>query len=308
MFRTAFIITKPLQFMIAASIIDQLGIAASSDLLVTNTFSAAEVFASQYHELGPRWGNLWLFEDIPAAHEYARRKRAYKCLFIDSDPGIQKAIQLLRFKVTNPSASIMVYEEGEGTYRNDLYTSPKREILHFAGVGAAFGGSRLSSGIFVFKPDEYRQRVGRFGGTPFQIEPTLLSFIVSNYGDLSALFSTPKIESAGETTCNLYLGNWDFHLDEIAELARLSGQFFFKPHPHLKALPPMPDGVEQLPGGVPVELIIISLLDKFERVNVYHHGSSVQRYLSIDRINYIAAATARSPDSGLWAIEAVSPS
>lgn len=130
MHRDAFIITKPLQFMVCATLIDTFGLTDRADMLIVDAFAGADEFASRYHGLGREWGRLGLFENHGDAYRHARRERRYSRVFIDSDFGIQKSIMLAMQKIAAPSCKIIVYEEGVGTYRTDFCSPMKRELFH----------------------------------------------------------------------------------------------------------------------------------------------------------------------------------
>lgn len=286
--RPVFIVTKPLQFMVAATIIDELGLSAVADILVTDTFAEAAEFVYQYHGVGPRWGRIGLFPSIREAYRYARDECRYSALYIDSDTGVQKMLTLARLKMKHPSAPILVYEEGVGTYRRDIYPPVKRELIHRLGAGAAFGGSPLTSGIFVYDVDAYQSRVGRFGGTPYLIETELAEFIAANAAVLGRLFGVPDtLPSTASDTCTVYLTNWTPDEKVIREISDRPGDCFVKPHPHLSSADgALFGGVRLLPAGIPAELLIMKLRASYSRMTVLHHGSSTATYLPAHGVEY----------------------
>lgn len=291
MIRSAFIITKPLQFMVAVSIIEQENLSGCVDILVVDIFSDAGKFVESYHEISPGWGNMCLFKTHADAYRHAR-KRKYRQLFIDTDCGIQKAFTLLRQKVASSSTEIIVYEEGVGTYRSDLYGNPIRRLAVRAfGAGAAFGGSVFTNRIYVYDPPLYLRQVGRLGGSPCKINTNLINFARTNRSILDNLFAVPEVTPGRQgEPCNLYLTNWGIDKDVTAAIAAKPGVFFIKPHPHLAHLSADDSKFMSalvIAAGVPAELLILRLLDNYPNLTVFHHGSSAARYLAGAGANFV---------------------
>lgn len=280
--RRAFIITKPLQFMVACTIIDDYGIADDVDLLIADSFSGAAGFVSRYHGLNKaHWGRIGLFDTIDEAYRYARREGRYNHLYIDSDFGVRKSLMLLRYKLRMPLAKIIVYEEGVGTYRSDVYPPIKRRLFNLLGVGAAFGGCRLSSEILIFDVEEYINRVGMYGGKPSPIRTGLVDFIRTNLTSLEYLFDFQPHDH-GDDSLNLYLTSWSIDRQVLTQLSLLPGELLLKPHPHIKNLDVSGLGLRQnhvMQAGVPSELLIMKLMDQSANLTVYHHGSSSAHYM-----------------------------
>lgn len=283
MLRSAFIITKPLQFMVAVSIIEQENLSDCVDILVVDVFSDAGKFVESYHRISPGWGNMHLFKKHADAYRHARTRK-YRQLFIDTDCGIQKAFTLLRQKVASSSTEILVYEEGVGTYRSDLYGNPIRRLAVRAfGGGAAFGGSAFTNGIYVYDPPLYLHQVGRLGGSPCKIKTSLIDFVRANRGTLDNLFAVPEVTSSRQgEPCHLYLTSWRIDEGVTAAIAAKPGIFLIKPHPHLAHLS-VDDSkfmsASVIAAGVPAELLILRLLDNHPNLTIFHHGSSAARYL-----------------------------
>lgn len=276
------IITKPLQFMIAASIIPQLG-KEDVSLLVSDTFAGAKDFFVRYQNCGSPWGEMLFFEHPNDAYRYAGRAR-FDMLLIDSDVGSKKMYTLLRLKIASPKTEVYTYEEGIGTYRNDLYIGVKRWILSRLGVGTEFGGSTFTTGIFVYDPDRYRSMFHWLSGKPVSIETDLSTFISQNMPVLVELFEVPDFCVAGtKDPCSIYLTDWDVDQDFVNEsLLPLPGRIMIKPHPHIRD--PRIDfaGVERvevLPSGAPFEVLLSAILEQHPDTTVFHHGSTAAHYM-----------------------------
>ncbi len=283
MHRYAFIIPKPLPFMVSASIIDQLAIGNSSDILLVTTFAGAREFANQYMSSDQRWGRLKTFSSLPEAYKYARDER-YEHLFIDSDVGVRKMVTLLGFRLRSPGTTISVYEEGIGTYRTDLYHGFKKLILPYLGIATVFGGSPFIDSIYVYDTELYGRHIPPHALRARKITPQLIGFINHYMKELSSLFRMPHefSEQVGGH-CQLYLTNWEVDRTFMEYFEKLPGMRLLKPHPHFQHFPgsdPALRAVQLVPAHLPAELLILNLALKHSSLTIYHHGSSAAHYTS----------------------------
>ncbi|MCT4334439.1 hypothetical protein MU516_16395 [Paracoccus sp. YLB-12] len=291
--RSAFIVTKPLQLMIAGSIIDQLGIKDNVDILLTDDFSGSRAAFERYkatNNAAP-WGEMKFFDCKSAAFRHIQKQKNYKQILVDSDVGARNALQLARLLISYKKVRIFAYEEGIGTYRSDLYASTKKFILDRFGVGTCFGGSAMTSGIFVHEPERYKEATKSKARMVCGIRKSLGEFILHNMEFLSYLFGFSGIPHSGNNDyCLLYLTNYSFDQKIISQFRNNGKDFFVKPHPHIKNINPTALGVDAdalLPAVTPAEIIIKFLRDRYEKVTVYHHGSSAAYYMSDSDVKFI---------------------
>ncbi len=126
--RYGFIVTKPLQLMVVFAIIEQLPKKSMKELIVVDAFKNSEKVTANLGEYGKRWGKAAFVDTHGQAYKYASGA-GYSKLFIDSDVGLRKYLQLVLIKALNTDIVIAVYEEGLGTYRNDLYKGLKKKCM-----------------------------------------------------------------------------------------------------------------------------------------------------------------------------------
>jgi len=283
---SAFLITKPLQLMVALSILRQSKWASPPSFLIADTFEDAEaVFA----RLPATYGN-----DLNAKF-FLSQKEAYRHLgnnsytnvFIDSDVGAKKFLMLSLFKLRNIQSSIYVYEEGVGTYRTDLYAGWKAKLFDYIGIATYFGGCRFTDSIFVFDPIEYEQKFARVAGKVRRISTTLEEFLVADGGKLNSVFGFQG-ESLGKQcsgVCKVYLSAWAIDEKFLEYFTRLPGDLYIKPHPHILGTI-LPSDIAIIASGVPAELVVKNLLERYEFIEVFDHRSSVRQYIKSKRISF----------------------
>jgi hypothetical protein len=289
--RAAFLITKPLQLMVSLTIIDQLSIHENADILVVDTFHDAEKVVERFNATRSRWGSGLFFKDRRTAFSHASAQ-IYNSIYIDADVGLRKFVQLIGIKIKNPKVRIHVYEEGVGTYRTDLHRGSKKKLFSAVGVGWCFGGCRLTADIYVYSTSEYRSKLPLYADKALQIETPLAEFVANERAFLSAIFATSEVltipvASDRPRTCTLYLTNWEIDDSMIARLKSAPGTRYLKPHPHIKEEFIEHDDLTIIPNSIPAELLILELMNYFERIDILHHGTSAERYIKNEKTMFI---------------------
>jgi hypothetical protein len=125
-----------------------------------------------------------------------------------------------------------------------------------------------------------------------QIERPLAEFIANERAFLSAIFAmseVPTIPAASDRprTCTLYITNWKIDDSMITTLKIAPGTRYLKPHPHIKEEYIEHDGLTVIPNSIPAELLILELMNHFERIDILHHGTSAERYIKNEKAKFI---------------------
>ena len=214
-------------------------------------------------------------------------------LFIDSDVGVRRYIQLAFLKLRKPRLIVSVYEEGVGTYRDDLYRGWKKRLFQVFGVGTYFGGCFFTTQIYVYRSDEYSRKLGCCGVEIVKLQNTIEMLIVSRLSDLKRIFDvTPSCldgaEAEQQDECLIYLSSWLIDKEVVNKLSLQTGLKIIKPHPHIRTTVNLEGlGFLILEGAFPAELLVLWVSERFNKVTLYHHGSSVERYISRDNVEFI---------------------
>lgn len=288
--KAAFLISKPLQLMISLCIVRQGNWDEKPVFIILDAFSGASVVAERLLQAFTDLQQPVFFKHRNQAFQHVRQK-SFDHFFIDSDIGVKNYLLLLQQKIAKPSLMIHVYEEGVGTYRDDLYQGPKRRLLSALGVGTFFGGSAVANSIFVFDDQEYVTKFPRNKHKVVKIAEPLLVFIRKYcliLSELFGFFGLPEVPNKSNV-CNFYLSGWCVDKDFILHIIEVGCIFFIKPHPHCRDEISF-NGAYVLEAGVPFELIVVYALEGYEMVHVYHTNSSARRYLADDAIKFLAPA------------------
>lgn len=284
---TAFIVSQPLQILVALSIIKQKQIVESSYLLIVGTFYNAKMVFQRMKEV--EWPMSGLAIEFFETHKAASRfsvKNNVKNYFCDGDVSLKKFFELLYLKFNVPSIRINVFEEGLGTYRADLYSGVKRNILRFLGVGTNYGGCVLTDRLYLFSPEAYR---GVFPESKVKLEKILnrpIDIIILYFQSLSYIFDHSVVLEKSDEVCNVYLSSWVVDYDFLQKFSALPGDKYIKLHPRSKDEGAKDCGI-LVSRTAPAEMALVNFMEKYKSVVVFHHGSSVERYIPEGNITFV---------------------
>lgn len=291
--KRAFLVSKPLQLMIAGNIKDQYSFGENNILVIWDGFLGSENVANSVDELEQLgWSSVYYFASKNSALAWLKQQSLDE-LLIDSDVGVSNALTLLTFKLQNWKLKISVFEEGVGTYRNDLYQGFKKKLFSLFGIGSVFGGFCLTSKIFVYKPDVYVTETGNRTIKVSPISGRLGDYIESNLLALHRLFLFEPYNLQKNSSVTLLLSDHKLNerkVDEVVcSLLENSGVAILKPHPHIRTVN---SGIRsmfqyQCLATVPSELLIKNLSEVCSQVSVLHYGSSTEAYAHFDNVQYL---------------------
>lgn len=298
-----FLVTKPLQLLISLAIIENITSSGPISLLIVDDFfDAKNVYSALNNSKNlTRIDNIIYFENHSDAFKYLEINK-YNIIFIDSDVGFKRFIQLLKLKISNPKNQLIVYEEGLGTYRNNIYKSPKKNILEIFGIGTYFGGCIFTNAIYVLSPNEYISKLGN--KTPVRkICTSLLDILNKHKRLINNIF--PEIDyvsseySNDKNTCLVYMSGWNINFDVLKPYLNENLSIFIKLHPHIKSFS---DEIKNntknfiyVTPSLPAEVLLDHLSRNFKKVKVIHHGSSITRYIDKNNIEYINYLEIQNP-------------
>lgn len=273
--------------MVALSIMHQLEIAERSHVIVVDAFAGARGVAERLGSLPePFSGVSAVFVESPSKGYHLLRNSRFSAIFIDADVGVRKSVDLLRIRYSNPGLKINVYEEGLGTYRSDLYGGLKGSVLNYFGVGTRFGGFRFTSSLYLYDPKHYKVLFPGSEPKLERINRALPDFILDHFDTLSDLFDYKPNILPRSKNCNIYLSNWTIDKFFIEKFLSYGIDSYIKPHPHILDFKESEYDLV-IDAAAPAEIAIINFLKKYDFVDVYHHGSSIERYIKDSRVRYI---------------------
>lgn len=282
-----FVVSKPLQLMVVLSLLQQLKFEKKPLIAVMDGFNNAEKVTEN---LKKRLSDRCVVEFFPSGAHPLKILLGRKVdhLFLDSDVGFVKAIQLLKLKHCHPNLDFYVFEEGRGTYRTDMYGGLKKNVFDSIGVATCFGASPLTKGIFVINDVEYQSCLPNLSNKVTKIENDIQDIIKIEQEILNDLFYfnvSDLTGKPGSKHCSVYLCDWQLNKSFLNEFQMLKGDLFCKRHPHSKIKEEIL-GVFQIESFLPSELVLFNLLLNYEKVVVFHENSSTCRYLKHDKLHY----------------------
>lgn len=279
--KVVFVTERPTQILTSIAICEQLKHDKKTQIIVANCFDDAVNIVKRFNEV-EYIAAFELVENYEKALERAAEEFPSH-LFIHWDVGLGTQKRLRRLKQTDNNIKIFVFEEGVGTYREDIYRPLKRKVLGVLGFPVNIGGSRYTNGIYVYDKDKYNLYAKKKPKEVIQITESLTKLISKNISKLLYIFAGEKfITEVKKNTCRnccVYLSNWSFSIDDIDLYSKKKCLKILKLHPYCKA-EYEDSSILIAPKSLPAEILLISILSYFEKITVYHHNSSSELYLN----------------------------
>lgn len=281
--RNVFIVSKPLQYFNATNISTN----GRRFLLIVDDFFNAKKVYLDLKERSICWDKIYLFDVWSDAYNWIlKNKLDIDNLYIDSDHGWTKYNYLKQFDGIN----IYVYEEGIGNYRmnlneNNILGKFKKYIYeNILGNQVYLGGSKYIKGIYLYDKERFNKNI-------HNNKKELLPFSTSFYNHLKKfndreVFLSPStinlIKNIHNKKILIYLTSWHYDVKMNDIIANYEDYFkILKLHPHIKEIGTYSKEYDYImEGDNLVELVIIELLEKSDKVILFHHGTSAIMYFN----------------------------
>jgi hypothetical protein len=278
---------KPLQLLTAISTAEQIKIIDDCDIFLVDNFFASKKFVKNYNNLNHKWPELTHYKTFDQACQRFIDGE-YSCLLIDSDIGAKKYLRILRKKIKNKKIKMYVYEEGQGTYRDNIRVGIKKYIFSLLGIGHVFGGCMFTSKIFLYNSDKYSKKFPTLAKKAVQIDKPIISFIGENLTFLNELFRIDLYLNKTRVSNDiayLILMEKNTSIESVKAIKYFRGDKFLKRHPHIKTFS-CEDGFNSIDNSIPAELIILNLSNIYTNLIIFHFGTSARRYINKSNISY----------------------
>lgn len=285
--KTIFVTERPTQIITALALCDNLDLKEEVQIIVANRFDDASKIVRRLSDTETRL-NFRLVSNYDDAIEIAAGEQPTH-LFIHWDVGFGTQKRLRRLKQNNTGLRISIFEEGIGTYRQDIYPPLKKLIFKMLGLPVNVGGSRYINDIYVYDREKYISNARVQPRDVIQINPRLVDVIAEKEAQLVFIFSGQELiealEASDRSVCTIYLSDWHFKETDLEGLVPNRGARVLKLHPHCKAHLSKND-ILIAPNSLPAELLVMVASRLFEFVIIYHHGSSVPLYISPRNVEF----------------------
>jgi hypothetical protein len=285
--KTIFVTERPTQIITAIALCENLELSEEVQILVADRFKDASTIVGRFSESESRF-SFRLVASYDEAIEIAGSELPAH-IFIHWDMGFGTQRRLRSLRRRNKGNRISVFEEGVGTYRQDIYPPIKKLIFRFLGFPVNIGGSRYISDIYVYDREKYLSNALVRPRDVNQIEPGLDGIVAARQAQFVSIFSAEELieslEGSDRGVCTIYLSDFNFKDSDLKGLFPERGVRVLKLHPHCQARV-LRNDILVAPTSLPAELLIMIASRIFNSVIVYHAGSSTAMYIHQDNVKF----------------------
>ncbi len=281
-----YIVSKPLQLSVSTIICNRL---SSSELIIVDMFYNANGVFNAIKKM-KIWNRVFFARNRFISFLVAGFRRPSE-LYIDGDIGTRLAFYLLIFRIISGCKNIYVYEEGIGTYRNNIYSEGlKKKVFDMLGISTYFGGSWFCRGVYVFDPDRYRN--AHILKKDFEVKPinkSMSQHVQEFYEEIKTIYGFNDSKIGSGTLAEIYITSYSIDTELLSSLRNNDKDVYVKLHPQLDCYEycDLYENIMFIDNGVPAEIVITILSRNYNNVKVFHHGSSVELYINYPNIEYV---------------------
>ncbi len=229
-----FVATKPFQWLNVENIPKY---SDNNILILVAYFPQANEIANNIKVNFPGWKKIIVVKNRTQAY-LACLKLDIDNIYVDSDYGLRCYLYSML------KCNLYVYDEGIGTYTNNLHVqlglnnSFKKIAFKLIGAGFFLGGNWKTSGIYVYNPNFYSSVFKNYlkGKEILSFQFQFGYFIRNNMDRISKVFNFNDFDDIVGKKVLLYI---TYHtvssdlLDYISSNEKMYDVVIIKPHPHL---------------------------------------------------------------------------
>jgi len=297
--KRAFIVERPLQILIALAIIKQMDGNFDNHILIANCFQNAHFVANTLKSASVfKNTKFYLFDNYDQAFYFAKNN-VYEEFLIHWDVGFRTNFRLRGLKIKDPSTKIFVFEEGIGTYRDNIFSGLKKFLFKKIGVATNCGGHDTVEKIFLYAPSEYEKKVTKPAPEAVQII-LKISDVIDIYSEVivqafDGNHFLKSIKKHKQKECLIYMSDWKFKESDLDFIEKSESVKILKLHPHVMSRRDLiRDDFLIAPNELPAELLIARAQVQYQNIIVLHHGSSVTNYICSENIRFLDIRKLRS--------------
>jgi hypothetical protein len=284
--KSAYLITKPIQYVNATNIPDK----NKKDCYIVDNFIDSRNFYLKVKEFSNIWDNVYFINSRDEFYKLiVRSKYLYNKVYLDSDQGFKALIFSLLIQPIN----IYTYEEGYGSY---LYLrNPKKikdlakiKIYKLIGCYNWFGGNFYTKAHYVYKPLIHKILIPENAKPVLKLDSNIIekSYALPEiYNQLNEL----KLDKFTNKNVILYLTSWELN-EKVYEVIETYSNFItlIKPHPHISCDEKKISKFDYiLNTNLPAELVIDKLQTFCTKLIIVHENSSALLYFTHAKFNVI---------------------
>ncbi|GAB3421205.1 hypothetical protein [Niabella aquatica] len=292
---SVFVVSKPLQYFNTTNIDDS----NSKILLIIDGFKEASTFFIQVQKKSNYWDEVLFFANSSKAFDWLFQNRnIIQTLYLDGDYSLS-VLKVLR-KLKN--VDIYVYEEGVGTYENNLKMTTTRNLVKnftlftrlkvyafiflykLIGLKNFQGGNKFTKGIIVYNVERHKICVPEFRKKRKTFKVPFVEHLSTCVDrDILYTMNINLLDKVRGRKVLLYLTSWTINPAISKVLDKHLGYISIaKPHPHIKG--EKRKKLEELgfnyisEGRDLVEFLLNDILLRCEELLVVHENTSALAY------------------------------
>lgn len=285
---SAFIITKPLQFLNCTNIEDS----NTKVCMLCKHFADVDLFFSTIKNHSIFFNCFLLFNSKILALLYVIfHQNRYNKLYIDSDYGLNIRFLLLFLY----SIEVYTFEEGYASYTylrkpNSPYNKILLKITTFFKIKNWSGGSCKVLGVYLYDHDYFKKNITlkSYHFLKTFKEPFYKHIINSSFLE----YSSKQIDFSQFKNKKLviYLSYWDFYPEINTLLEKYPDHYkILKAHPNIVDVPNHITEIFDytIPTNLLFEYFLFKVIDISKSTHIIHHGSFALHYLNNFKTNKV---------------------
>lgn len=279
------LVSKPLQYFNVTNIED--GIAHKICLIVDIFYNAKSFFNNIKNQ--NYWNEVVFFSSSYDAYQWLKNNVSDKdFLYIDSDYGLKKTIWLSKIN----SKNIFVYEEGTGSYRNDLIKITHANYLMMSflkliGIKEHMGGGRYTKGIVIYDVEKHERMIPEYSKTRKSFKREFMQHvpIIKHHFSNTIDNNREILQGILSKKILLYITSWEYNANVDTIMSQYPDHIkIIKPHPHIKIIYNQTNFDYIFSNDVFIEIFIINAIEVCKEIIVLHENSSAMQYIGSDNI------------------------
>lgn len=280
-----YICSKPLQFFNIKNIGEIEGMSRKKVLIIDPRFSNGKSFVELLRRYDNDWDEIISMNGQNHYYDYIKSHKI-NYLFVENDASFKMTMYMCYAKLFKRVNKLFVFEEGIGTYRNDLHRGLDKVVRNVIGVGSHYGASFFSDNVILYEPGLYNKKFNSKKAIPFA--NTFVEGLKKNDVLLSMVCDrVPSELEMKNKKILMYISNHTIDNNIILKMVDEKNKYDFicvKPHPHITKFDDIPDGIFVVKTNILVEFIIYNMLKNGNNLTVWHQASTSLVYF-MDMIN-----------------------
>lgn len=285
-----YICSKPLQFFNIKNIGNLAGSSNRRILIVFPDFFEGNIFVDNIRRFDSYWDEIITIQTKADYYNYIK-KHKINYLIVENDASVRMFAFMIIAKLRNQVKALYVFEEGIGTYRNDLHVGLDKLWRTLTLIGAHYGASPFCKHVILYEPEFYNNKFHSHKAISFSTK------FIDGLKKHRTLFhklcgDLPSNIDVHNQKILLYITNHSIDGEILSKMIQKKDNYdvmYIKPHPHIKKLDCIPDGIEIIRTNILMEFILSDFLCKGNKLTIWHQASTSLIYFTnkVEEKNFV---------------------